>query len=71
MNTQIHRVIKIFGNQSALARALGISSNAVSKWVAQGYIPPARALEVYYLAFKQNSEISLEMMLRESAQLKT
>lgn len=34
-----------FGNQSNLARRLGISPAAITQWIVDG-VPPARAIEI-------------------------
>ena len=39
----IHRLIKRYGSQQALAEAFGVTKGAVSQWVKAGAIPAARA----------------------------
>lgn len=72
MTREIDKVVEIVGSQAALAKALGISSNAVSKWVAQGYVPPARAVVVAKLVAKhytlKGEKVSLESLLLEATQ---
>jgi DNA-binding transcriptional regulator YdaS (Cro superfamily) len=38
----IHKLIKRYGSQQALARAFGVTDGAVSQWVKAGAIPAAR-----------------------------
>ena len=45
-NMSLEKVIEHFGSQSALANTLGITQGAVSQWVSDGSIPPARAIEI-------------------------
>jgi DNA invertase Pin-like site-specific DNA recombinase len=40
----INKLLKKFGSQSALAKAFGVSRQAVAKWMAAGELP---ALRVY------------------------
>jgi DNA-binding transcriptional regulator YdaS (Cro superfamily) len=42
----IERAVRAAGNQSRLADELGVRSQAVCQWVAQGYVPVDRALEI-------------------------
>jgi len=44
--TLINTVVAYFGNQSAMARALGVSRASVSSWVITGTVPPARAIQI-------------------------
>lgn len=37
------------GNQARLAEGLGVTQQAVSKWVRQGWVPLARAREIEVL----------------------
>ena len=46
----IKKIILHFGSIAATARALGVSPAAVSQWVANGRIPPQRAIEVEQLS---------------------
>jgi len=46
----IKNIILHFGSIAATARALGVSPAAVSQWVANGRIPPQRAIEVEQLS---------------------
>jgi len=49
MKTQITKpeAVKLFGSQANLARALGISTAAVSQW-SQGPIPKTQELRIRY-----------------------
>lgn len=42
----MNEAIKWAGGKSALARRLGVSYAAVSQWIREGGLPPARAIEV-------------------------
>ena len=46
--TGIERVVTLAGSQTALARILGVTPQAVQKWVAQGLVPHehCRAIEI-------------------------
>ena len=45
----IKKIILHFGSIAATARALGVAPAAVSQWVANGRIPPQRAIEIEQL----------------------
>lgn len=68
-------MIAIFGSQTKLAAALGLSNNAISKWVAEGFIPPGRVLSVYQLIEGKKTpsgeRVSIESLLIESSNLKS
>lgn len=38
METGIEKAIRLAGNQSALGRLVGLSPQAIQKWVAQGFV---------------------------------
>lgn len=38
----IHKLIKRYGSQQAVAQAFGVTKGAVSQWVKAGAIPAAR-----------------------------
>jgi DNA-binding transcriptional regulator YdaS (Cro superfamily) len=42
----MEKIIEWFGSQRALAAALGVTDGAVSQWVADGQLPPYRALQI-------------------------
>lgn len=44
--TGIQQVVKEMGNQTELAKLLGVSQQVVSKWERQGFVPVRRALEI-------------------------
>ena len=48
--SKIDEVIKWFGNQSEMARALGVSPQAVFQWVQEGSFPAGRALQIERLS---------------------
>lgn len=70
INKEIDKVIEIVGTQAKLASLLNVSNNAVSKWVAQGYIPLKRAVAVAELVRGEVTEqgkcVTLESLLLEA-----
>jgi len=46
MNIIEEVILKSGGTQASLASVLGVSDNAVSKWVKRGLIPIARVIEI-------------------------
>lgn len=46
MRDGIKDVVHIAGGQAALARQLGVSQQAVSKWVQRGFAPVNRVVEI-------------------------
>lgn len=46
----VEEVIRWAGSKIELARLLGVSHAAVSQWAANGYLPPARAIEIERLS---------------------
>lgn len=44
--TPIERACEIAGGQSALARKVGVTPQAVQKWVAKNEVPAKRALAI-------------------------
>lgn len=42
----ITQAVEKAGDKRALANALNVSTQAVYEWVAKGYVPPARAIEI-------------------------
>ncbi|MHB1564115.1 MAG: Cro/CI family transcriptional regulator [Leptospirillum sp.] len=63
MNTpslSLNDVIEYFGNQSILARSLGIKPQAVQQWIARGQIPIRRAIQIERLT---DGKIRLDDML--------
>ena len=71
MEREIDKVIAIVGSQAKLAKALGLSANAISKWAAQGFVPPGRAMAVAALVEGKHTSdgesVSLVSLLLESA----
>lgn len=43
---QFKQVVDWFGNQAAMARALGVSAAAVTQWIKAGAIPAQRAIQI-------------------------
>ena len=39
-------ILKHYGSQRALARAMCVTEGAVSHWVKDGWIPPANAIRI-------------------------
>ena len=48
----INKLVKKFGTASALARAFGVSRQAVAKWIAAGELPPLRVYQARELLRK-------------------
>lgn len=46
METGVEKAVRLAGSQTALANRLGISPQAVQKWVDQGYVPADRCRDV-------------------------
>lgn len=44
--TKIDQVVREFGSQSALAKALNVNRAQVSTWLKDGRMPPLRAIQV-------------------------
>jgi len=42
----IHKLIKRYGSQQAVAQAFGVTKGAVSQWLKAGAIPAARVWQV-------------------------
>lgn len=53
----IESLIEFFGNQSILARKLGIKPQAVQQWLVRGQIPIRRAIQIERIT---GGEIRLE-----------
>lgn len=53
----IQRAARLAGGQSALARAIGVTPQAVQKWCATGEIPAARVIDVERLSGVSRSEL--------------
>lgn len=70
MHSEITKVIHFFGDQKSLAKALGLSEYAVSRWVKQVYIPSARIWEVKQIIGEKTTvfgeRITIEGLLREA-----
>lgn len=46
MQTGIERAVDVAGSQTKLAELLGVSKQAVQKWVDRGYAPQERVVEI-------------------------
>ena len=66
MNKAILKALKIFKTQQNLAKACGVSQNAVSKWLNGGTISLENALR---LEKATNGEVKAEMFSKEFAKL--
>lgn len=42
----IFKAVKAAGSQTALADAMGVSQQAINKWVKKGWVPVDRAIEI-------------------------
>lgn len=42
----IAEAVDAVGSQGKLARQVGVSQQAIGKWLAQGYVPTRRVIEV-------------------------
>lgn len=45
MSNPVLELVQKAGSQSALAERLGVSQQAISKWIRRGYVPTRRVLE--------------------------
>jgi DNA-binding transcriptional regulator YdaS (Cro superfamily) len=55
--TGIDKAVEIAGSQAALAVKLGVSQQAISEWVASGYIPDGRIDDMLSAVDKNCSQI--------------
>jgi len=46
MSKKMERIINYFGGRPQLAKALGVTQQAVFRWVHTGVIPPAKAIMI-------------------------
>lgn len=46
METGIEKAVRLAGSQTALAQRLGVTPQAVQKWVAQGFPPTDRCRDI-------------------------
>lgn len=46
MENGINKAVRLAGNQTALAALLGVTPQAVQKWVAQGFAPAERCRHI-------------------------
>lgn len=44
--TGIQKVVAVAGSQVAIAHAVGVTEQAISKWARQGWVPKRRAQEL-------------------------
>ena len=55
--TGIAKAIAVVGNQDTLASQLGVTQQAVSGWLAQGFVPSGRAAEIEHLTGVPRGEL--------------
>lgn len=53
-------IIRRFGTQAALARALGVGPTTVNNWVTRGHIPSRHWPKLVRLANRRGVRLSLE-----------
>ncbi|MFJ2989917.1 transcriptional regulator [Collimonas sp. NPDC087041] len=46
MEIGINKAVRVAGSQTALGKLLGVSPQAVQKWVGMGVVPPRRCREI-------------------------
>lgn len=62
MNSKLLKIIiKHYGSQRKLARALCVTEGAVSHWVRDGYFPPGQAIRIER-AMKNSSVRAVDMV---------
>lgn len=49
LTNHVKVAVSAAGNQVALANQLGVSQQAVSKWLRRGWVPSRRAMEIEHL----------------------
>ncbi len=42
----VDKVVELAGSQRKLADVLGVTQQAISEWVRQGYVPSGRVVEI-------------------------
>jgi predicted transcriptional regulator len=52
----IHKLIKRYGSQTAVAQAFGVTKGAVSHWVKAGKVPDARLWQLQAGKVKQEKK---------------
>jgi len=66
----IKKVLRIFGNQAALAKAMNVSVSAVARWGKSGYIPCDKVWEVMLLVEDKKTyageTVSINELLEEA-----
>jgi len=63
----VTEAIKMLGGTLKAAKAMGVSPPAVSHWIEQGYIPPARVPLMSALTGKPYHQLNTIFPLRETA----
>jgi DNA-binding transcriptional regulator YdaS (Cro superfamily) len=61
--TGIEKAVQAAGGQSNLARALGVKRQSVQQWVARGYPPTGRVVEISLLYVIPREELLDPMTL--------
>ncbi|MDC0003775.1 helix-turn-helix domain-containing protein [Porticoccaceae bacterium] len=57
--TPLERAINICGGQTALAKKIGVTPQAVQQWVSSGALPPKRVLQVELATNRRVSRVEL------------
>lgn len=67
MDTQAARIIRKFGSQAALAKAIGRKSNTISAWLKVGWVPAHRQDSVRTAARKLGIELTMDDWFPDSS----
>lgn len=65
-NKPVEQAVFAAGSQKAMATALGVTQQAVSAWLAQGFVPASRAKEIEVLYGVPRAEL-ISPKLRDAA----
>lgn len=60
--TAVQSAVAAAGSQTNLAKALGITPQAVQRWVTQGYVPAFRVIEVAAATGVAAEELALDLV---------
>jgi len=67
METPIEKAVRLAGNQSALARAVGVSPQAVQQWVESGRVSHTKVIAVEAATGVHRSELRADLYPLEKA----